>query len=160
MTLKTLRLVNLVLTGVLAGNEVGGRTVVHPALDALPASAQIPAEQELYRRYGRVMPILMNLAIFSTVPVLSRLRPRNSPAFRFTLAGFGALLAMLAVTLLGNMPLNRQILAFSPQASPEHFRTLRRRWDRLHTIRVILDVAGLILLCLGALSRSDAEPAP
>ena len=158
MTLKTARLANLLLASLLVGNEVGGRTVVHPALDALPNPAQIAAEQEIYRRYGRVMPVVMNLATFSSLPVLSRIPDRRSPAFRWTLSGFACFLAMLAVTLVGNVPINRRILDFGTDDPPTAFRALRRRWDRFHTVRVVLDVAGLISLCLGALSRSDAAP--
>ena len=158
MTLNTARLANLVLASLLVGNEVGGRTVVHPALDAVPAPAQIAAEQEIYRRYGRVMPVAMNLATFSAVPVLARIPDRRSPAFRSTLAGFACLLAMLAVTLAGNVPLNRRILAFPPAAPPAEFRALRRRWDRFHTARVALDLAGLTLLCRGALARPEGAP--
>ena len=160
MTLKTARLANLLLASLLVGNEVGGRTVVHPALDALPAPAQIAAEREVYRRYGRVMPIAMNLATFSALPVLSRIPDRRSPAFRWTLSGLACFVAMLAVTLAGNLPINRRILTFPPDGSPAQFRALRRRWDRLHTVRVALDVAGLSFLCLGALSRPEAAPSP
>ncbi len=154
MSLPMLRLVNLVASGVLAGNELGSRFVVHPALDSRPASTQIPAEQALYRRYGRVMPVLMNLAVFTPLPVLARIPNRKSPAFRLTLAGFGCLLGMLAITLRGNLPLNRQILDFDPNGAPERFAAVRARWDRLHAVRVVLDVSGFVLFCLGALSRA------
>ena len=39
----------------------------------------------------------------------------------------------------------------SPEGDPEEWRVLRRRWDRLHLARVLLDVAGLSCIALAAL---------
>ncbi len=39
--------------------------------------------------------------------------------------------------------------------SREEFMELRERWDRLHTLRVALNVAGLALLCLGVLRGKE-----
>jgi len=50
---------NLVLAGVLTGNELGGWAAVHPALDGLPGRTRLPAEQAVYRRYGKIMPFLI-----------------------------------------------------------------------------------------------------
>ncbi len=153
MLLKFAYLANLVLAGLLTGNEVGTKAVVHPALDALPSSAQIEAEQAVIGRYGRIMPFLMPLTVLSALPILISIRDRQSFGFRSTLAGVACYAAMVAVTVRRQLPINAQILAFSPQSPPEEFRALRRRWDRGHTLRVALDLAGLICFCLGALAR-------
>ena len=153
MHLPLVHLLGLVVVVVLAGNELGSRFVVHPALDALPASVRIPAEQALYRRYGRVMPVMMIVAVAAPLALLLGLPDRTSPAVLPTLASFVCLLAMLAITLRGNVPLNRRILDFDPGRGTESFDHLRARWDRLHTARVALDTAGFVLLCLGAVSR-------
>ncbi len=66
--------------------------------------------------------------------------------------------AMLLVTLIGNVPINRRLLELPPQeASYEEFLQLRRRWDRYHTVRNLLNIAGLSISYLGALSRSKLE---
>ena len=61
---------------------------------------------------------------------------------------------MLASTLIGNVPINDRVLELSPESDGEEFAELRERWDRLHTLRVVLNLSGLALLCLGAL-RGD-----
>src|SRR5215210_3293365 len=104
MALKIARIVNLVLAGMLTGNEFGGWVAVHPALSNLPARAHIRAEQAVYRRYGAIMPFFMSSAIVSAIPVLSLIRDRESAAFRFTFAGMTCFAAMLVVTLTGNVP--------------------------------------------------------
>ncbi len=155
--LKIARFVNLILAGMLTGNEFGGRVAVHPALNNLPTRAHIQAEQAVYRRYGTIMPFFMTSTIVSAIPVLSLIRDRKSAAFRFTIAGMTCFAAMLVVTLTGNVPINRRLLELPPQeeASYEEFLELRRSWDRLHTIRNLLNMAGLCLSCAGALAQAE-----
>ncbi|MDQ4083078.1 MAG: DUF1772 domain-containing protein, partial [Actinomycetota bacterium] len=62
---------------------------------------------------------------------------------------------MLASTTLGNIPINNRVLELSPETDHEEFVELRERWDRLHTLRVVLNLAGLAFLCLGALSEAE-----
>jgi uncharacterized membrane protein len=155
MALKVARFVNLILAGMLTGDVFGSWVAVHPALSNLPTRAHIQAEQVIYRRYGAIMPFFMISTIVSAIPVLSLTRDRRSAAFRFTLAGMTCFVAMLLVTLIGNVPINRRLLELSPQEdSYEEFLELRKRWDRFHTVRNLLNIAGLSFSCLGALSRS------
>jgi uncharacterized membrane protein len=158
MALKIVRFANLVLAGLLTGNEFGSWAAVHPALSNLPAPAHIRAEQEIVRRYGKIMPFLMASTIALAIPVLALIRDRRSAAFRCTFAGAICFVAMLIVTLTGNVPINKRVLELSAQSSPEEFLRLRQRWDRLHTLRNLLNIAGASLLYLGALSRSSPEP--
>ena len=65
---------------------------------------------------------------------------------------------MLVSSLIGNVPINNRVLEMSPETDGEEFVELRRRWDRLHTPRVALNVAGLGLLCAGALSPGANHP--
>ena len=152
MKLKTARCINLLLAGTMAGNELGGWLAVHPALGTLPITPHIQAEQAVVARYGRIMPIWMTAAIVSCFPVLARIPNRRSAAFRLTLAGMLCFLAMLGVTFGGNMPINRQVLQLSPDRPPTNWHALRSRWDRLHTLRNLLNMAGLSCLVLGALA--------
>ena len=78
---------------------------------------------------------------------------RTSRRSLLTAAGFGCYAAMLAVTLTRNVPLNNRLLEQTPQDAPnEEFLALRARWDRLHTIRNVLNVAGLTATALAALT--------
>ncbi len=156
---KIPRLLNMVLAGTLAGNELGSFAAVHPALGVLPPEEHMRAEQEVYRRYGRIMPPFMAATVVSAVPALAAISNRRSPAFRLTLAGAACSAAMLAVTLIFNVPINGRILELpAREESYGEFLELRRRWDRLHTARNLLNVAGFALSCLGALSRSGPGP--
>ncbi len=161
MTLKIARFVNLILAGMLTGDVFGSWVTIHPALSNLPTRAHIQAEQVVYRRYGAIMPFFMTSTIVSAILVLSLTQERRSAAFRFTLTGMTCLVAMLLVTLTGNVPINRRLLELPPpEMSYEEFLELRERWDRLHTVRNLLTIAGLSFSCLGALSQTDSGETP
>jgi hypothetical protein len=147
------RFVNVTLAGVLTGNEIGTWAAVHPALGTIPACSAIAAEQAVTRRYGQLMPGAMSATIVSAIPVLAL--SHDAPiASRLTLLGLGAFATMLAVTLVGNRPINQEVLRFSPEEPVETWRALRCRWDRLHRIRVLLDVVGLSCLVAAVVAPS------
>ncbi len=90
--------------------------------------------------------------LVSCIPALALARRGGALAFRFTLAGTFCFVAMLATTVRGNVPINNRTLALSPEETPpEEWRDLRERWDRLHALRVVLNVTGLGLLLLGTI---------
>ena len=60
---------------------------------------------------------------------------------------------MLASTRIGNVPINNRVLEIDPEKDQEEFAELRKRWDRLHKLRVALNVAGLGFLISGALAE-------
>jgi uncharacterized membrane protein len=158
MVLRMARFINLLLTGVLTGNEFGGFVGFHPALYELPTEAHARAERAITSRFGKIMPFFMTAAILSFVPVLSLVRDRRSPSFFFTLVGMLCFMAMLAVTFAGNMPVNRRMLEMDPgTVSSEELMELRRRWDRFHTARNALNFFGFASALLGALSESTDD---
>ncbi len=155
MQLTIARFTNLMLASLLTGNEIGTFVVVHPALHRLPTRAHVQAEQAITRRYGALMPILMTSTLLSCAPVAGLSRRRGSTPFRLTLGGMACYAAMLGVTLTGNVPINRRTLEVTPEIPADEWLELRRRWERLHLMRVLLDSAGWTCLCLAALSDSE-----
>jgi uncharacterized membrane protein len=153
MMLKVARFVNLILAGLLVGNEFGTKVAIHPSLERLSTPERIRAEQEVTRRYAAIMPFWMSSVIVSCLPVLAL--SRRTSAFLPTAAGMACFVGMLASTLIGNVPINNRVLELSPETDQEEFVELRERWDRLHTLRVALNVAGLAFLCLGALRSKE-----
>jgi Anthrone oxygenase len=151
MIYRTVRLVNLVLAGMLAGNEFGTWAAVHPSLAKLGQSERIRAEQELTRRFSAIMPLWMGSTVVSCV--LALLYSRGSAGSRGTLVGTTCFAGMLASTRIGNVPINERVLEMDPETDQEEFAELRKRWDRLHTLRVVLSVVGLGSLVSGGLAE-------
>ena len=148
----TVRIANLVLAGMLAGNEFGTWAAVHPSLAKLGQPEHIRAEQELTRRFSAIMPLWMGSTVVSCALML--LFARGSAGFRSTLLGTACFGGMLASTRLGNVPINQRVLEMDPETDQEEFAELRKRWDRLHTLRVVLSVAGLGFLVSGSLAEA------
>src|SRR5215212_11272374 len=151
--LSIVRSVNLVLAGMLAGNEFGTWAAIHPALGKLDPAERIRAEQEVTRRYAAIMPGWMGSTVVSCV--LALLSSRGTAGFRNTLLGTVCFVGMLASTRIGNVPINNRVLEMEPEKDQEEFAALRRRWDMLHTLRVALNVAGHGFLIAGALSKDE-----
>jgi hypothetical protein len=100
----------------------------------------------------------MTAAILSFVPVLSLARDRRSTSYFFTLMGMLCYMAMLAVTFAGNMPVNRRMLEIDVgTVSSEELMELRRRWDRFHAARNVLNLLGFASALLGALSEGTND---
>lgn len=152
MALKISRAANLALSGMLTGTELGSWTIVHPALSRLPGADKIRAEQAVFRRYGKIMPVYMTATLLSNLPLLSLQRARSS-AFRLSLASAICFSTMLFITLKGNVPINRRLLELDPETSQEEFHGLRESWGRLHSVRNLLNLSGLALACVAALSE-------
>lgn len=150
---KAVRFVNLLLTGLLAGNELGTWSAVHPALEKLSTPERIRAEQELTKRFAKIMPFWMISAVLSCLPVLAL--GRNSAGFRYSLLGTICFVVMLLTTRFGNVPINDRTLEISPETDSVEFVELRERWDRLHTLRTLLTVAGFGLLISGTLVEDE-----
>ena len=158
MVLKIARFLNLLLVGVLTGNEFGGFIGFHRALYELPTEAHARAEQAITSRFGKLMPPFMMAAIVSFVPILSLVRDRRSPSFFFTLLGMLCYVAMLGVTFAGNMPVNRRMLEMDPTTiSGEELIELRSGWDRFHAARNVLNFLGFASALLGALSEDTID---
>ena len=152
--LEAALLANLLLAGVLTGNELGGFTVVHRALGTLELRANVAAERAIYQAYGRVMPFVMTAAILSGV-LISSLLPATR-ARTLALVATSCLVAMLAITFAGNIPINRRIVRADPEHPPADWRELRRRWDRFHAARNLLNVTAFVLSVLATLASGES----
>jgi Domain of unknown function (DUF1772) len=138
----------VLLSGLLTGSELTSWGIVHPTLRKLDHREQVQAEKLIYRRFGSVDPFLQTGTIAACLVAIGSLRGRD--ATLALLAGV-SYSSMLAITLIGNMPINLQVFRWDEQhGDPEQWRRLRRRWDRLHTVRIVLDSAGFVLITLAA----------
>jgi uncharacterized membrane protein len=140
-----LRYAALLLAGLLAGSELTSRLIVHPALWRLPHDAQVKAEKLMYRRFASIDPFLMTATVIACFAAAAA--SERGGAATLTFAAAGCFAAMLAMTLLLNMPINLAVFRWDEeQGDPVRWRHLRRRWDRIHTARVILDSSGFALI--------------
>ncbi len=142
--MDVLRYTSLVLAGLLAGSELTSRLIVHPALWRLPHDAQVKAEKLMYRRFASIDPFLMTATVVACFAAAAN---ENGGAATLTFAAAGCFAVMLTMTLVLNMPINVAVFRWDEErGDPERWRRLRRRWDRIHTARVLLDSTGFALV--------------
>ena len=152
------RAINLIAAGLLAGNELGSLINVHPAFDELDLPVRVRAEAAITKRYGKVMPFLMSGALASFLPVLWFTRRQRPAPFFMSAGAMGCFAAMLATTLIGNVPINKALLDLDPGATTiTAFESFRSRWTRLHVARNTLNILGLVLTIGAALCRSGSR---
>jgi hypothetical protein len=143
--------VAVVLAGVLTGSELTSWGVVHPTLWKLEHRAQVHAEKLMYRRFASVDPFLMTATVAACFVAAAA---SGGGRAALVLAGGGCFACMLAITWLGNMPINVRVFRWDEEGGdPGEWRRIRRRWDGFHTARIVLDVAGFLLVS-AALARS------
>ena len=136
------------LSGLLTGSELTSWGIVHPTLWKLEHPEQVRAERLVYRRFGTVDPFLQTATLAACFAAAQGLRGFDRA---LALAAGASYSTMLAITLIGNMPINLRVFRWDEtEGDPEQWRTLRRRWDRLHTARITLDTAGFALITTAA----------
>jgi hypothetical protein len=139
----------VLLAGVLTGSELTSWGIVHPTLWKLDHSEQVRAEKLMYRRFASVDPFVMTATIVACFLAATALHGRSAT---LAVAAGVCYAVMLAITLVGNMPINVRVFRWDEEHSdPDQWRALRHRWDRLHSARVVLDMAGFVLIILAAL---------
>ena len=106
------------------------------------------AEKLTYRRFASVDPFLMTATVVACFVAAGTL---DGSSATLALAAGTCFGSMLAITLVGNMPINVRVFRWDEdRGDPDEWRRLRRRWDRLHSMRIVLDSAGFALITLAA----------
>lgn len=149
--MQTAAVVNLSLAGTLTGNELCTWAFVHRATKRLPMEYELAIEKRLTQLFIAPMAAWMTSTVATGIWAASHAHPDARP---YLWAGTGCYAAMVAITLAGNMPLNAATLRASATIDQQMWLSIRRRWDRFHTARNLLNIAGLALLATAA-SRSS-----
>lgn len=124
----------------LAGSELTSWGIVHPTLWKLDHRAQVRAEKLMCRRFASIDPFLMTATIVACLVAAGGLHERSGTVA--LVAGI-CFAGMLAITLIGNMPIHVRVLRWDEEhGDPDEWRRIRRRWDRLHGVRTCSTAPG------------------
>lgn len=143
-TIEIFQFVAVVLTSLSMGVHFGTWITEAPLRETRSGALFTEVQQGRDRVAARIMPILGNAAILSVgvCVVLVRAVPG---AFALSLIALVLIVGDMAVTLTGNVPINKQVQSWNVAAPPLEWAELRDRWERLHTIRTLLIVSGFVL---------------
>ncbi|WP_420150411.1 DUF1772 domain-containing protein [Spirosoma sp.] len=151
-------------TALVAGLFYAYSCSVNPGLGRLSDPEYVTAMQSINRAILNPLFFISFMGAPILLPISTWLTYGQSTPYRFWLL-FGAtviyLIGVFGVTVLGNVPLNEELEAFSIQtASPGEITTQRVRfegpWNTLHTIRTIASIVALLFTIIACLmSKTD-----
>ncbi len=144
----------LVAAGTLVGNEICIAAFVHPIFYKLPDECHLRVAQPVAKLLGAIMPFWYIAVVALTAAECYLSRDGDPVALHLLEASEGIFVASIIFTLLGPVPINNQIARIVPEQPPENWLELRKRWDKLHAIRVVIILVALVLLTVGIIIRS------
>jgi uncharacterized membrane protein len=149
-----LTVVLLASSGIFAGGLVMVAGAIVPTFRALPPTAYVQLHQTLSRYVDRFMPATALL----TIVVGLALTWLNTGTVRVLLAA-GVLLnvAVAIISQFGNVPLNRKVRSWNPEAPPTGTSDLVKRWRRLHLLRTLAGVLALGVFAVAAVLRDAGQ---
>jgi uncharacterized membrane protein len=134
-------------TGGLMVNWIGlGR-----AMSRLSASTYVEFHQATNHTFDPYMPIVVVGAILGGIVLAIVSQGIQSLSGELAVAGSVCYVAVLAIALTTNVPINKQIARWSVQSPPDNWARIRSSWIRFHIVRTLFSLPGLacyILACL------------
>lgn len=144
-TIEIVQFVAIVLTSLSMGVHFGTWLTEAPLRETRSGALFTEVQQGRDRVAARIMPILGNAAILSVAACVFLVRAVPG-AFALSVIALVFIVGDMAVTLVGNVPINKQVQSWNVAQPPAEWAELRDRWERLHTIRTVLIVSGFALL--------------
>src|SRR5262249_6562688 len=83
---------------------------------------------------------------------------RQTGATLFAIVGLVLMTASLVITLVVNVPIDRQIQSWTTGALPPDWRAIRDRWESYHGLRTLVSLAALTSLFATTLSTTRHKP--
>jgi uncharacterized membrane protein len=137
--LLVIQLVALFSTGLLAGIFFGDRAGNTYSRVRLSPEGFVAFQREQNKRFAAMMPLPILAAIVASAAWLVMMRDRAATlAFWLAAAGTAALVLVVAITRIVNIPINNRVEA--GKAEPVAVRRLWPRWERAHTVRTVFAV--------------------
>jgi Domain of unknown function (DUF1772) len=135
--------------GVVYGTDVFCAMVQRPALARVDDRALVAVMGNVHRYGDRRMPIpgVLGMAAAAVSAAFAAASGHWAQAIAAGVA-LGLLVVWLALYLLVSAPINRQLTAAADQSEPPiNARALQHRWDRVITIRAVLQGLAVTALC-------------
>jgi uncharacterized membrane protein len=136
------------IAATMVGNEFAVAAFVHPQLRKLADGPHAQAASPLAGSLGKWMPFwyAAALALILGAAYQHRTEPHS---LGLILASSVLWTTTIVFTITTLVPINNRIARMNPQAPYDCWRQDRARWDKLHTIRVEVLIAALVLLLAG-----------
>lgn len=158
--LPAIRFVAVFSTGLLAGILFGDRMGASFARPALSPSGFVTFQQTQHMHFVRMMPVLMGIAVLSSMAWLVLIRSRlRTAGFLFVALATASLVAIAILTRTVNVPINLQLMTWSASSPPLDMMQIWARWEQVHTVRTVMAMLGFAcaLFAFGASGNSAGK---
>jgi len=155
------RFASVLLAGLFAGFLLAA-LVLETSLRNFDASVYTQVRKVELAGLNDLATALLPPAIIATAIILVVAMRRRDRNRWLTLTAFVLLIAVFAISLLVNVPINTEQLTWSVQAPPANWASVRDHWQLAHLVRTVAAVLSFGLLIAGrpqAASNSAAAPA-
>ena len=115
------------------------------------AAAYTEFHQATNWTFDPYMPIVVSGAIVGGVALAAVSPGVHSAPGWLAISGAVSYAAVLAISLLTNVPTNKAIAGWSVQSPPDNWRAVRAGWIRWHILRTLVSVPALVCYLLSGL---------
>jgi len=149
MWYRILEITALLVSALMVGNELTVAVFLHPTLKRLPG--EDPAARRAFAcLFGRAMPFWYAAVLLLTAATFFLGPPFSSVNSKLLLAATVLWAIAIIFSVIWPAPLNSRIAAWNVRSLPPDWRQQSQRWDRLHAIRMVVLLAALVCLIVGA----------
>jgi uncharacterized membrane protein len=148
---QVLQLVVVFFAGLATGGLMVNWIGLGRAMSRLSASTYVEFHQATNHTFDPYMPIVVVGALLGGIVLAILSLGVHSLSGELAIAGSVCYVAVLAITLPTNVPINNQIARWSVQRPPADWTQVRARWIRFHIIRTLFSLPALacyVLACL------------
>ena len=148
--LKLAQFLEIMLYVLVAGVMWGTWLSLGRTMTRYDAATFLADGKHMIANLGLAMAVLMSAAIVAGLLVVVTLfRYRSATAAWLALAGLLLMVAVLAVTLSVEVPIDNKINGWSVTTLPPDWRRIRARWAAFHMLRTFLSL-GAVAAAVGA----------
>jgi uncharacterized protein HemY len=143
MKLQWLQFISIILAALLAGTSFGIWLGFNPS--RFSPGTYIEQQQNLVRSLNTLMLILVT-ATAVIILISAFIQRKNKTVFLILLLAAALFISCMAITRLGNVPIQSEMLKWTIHTMPANWTELRDKWWLLHTSRTFVEILGLLLI--------------
>jgi uncharacterized membrane protein len=153
--MKVVQFVTLLLFSLVTGVFWGTWFGLSRSMSALTPATFLEVGHTMIGNLGGPMSVLMPAALVSTlISTVLLLRRGQTRSSVFAVSAFVLLLVAMIVTLIVNVPIDRQIQSWTTTTLPADWSAIRDRWELYHGLRTLVSLTALACLFASTLSST------
>lgn len=155
--MKAVQFVTLLLFSLVTGVFWGTWFGLSRSIAAITPGTFLEVGRSMIANLGGPMSVLMPAAVLSAVVLCVLLfRGRNTRGSYFAGAALALMVIAMIITLIVNVPIDRQIQSWTTATLPADWSAIRDRWEYFHGLRTLVSLVALACLFASTLSTSQS----